>query len=513
MGEPLQHAGEADEPIEVTYPIRHATGDLRWCWERGRAVDADDGTVTLEGLVTDITKRNRREQELKAQREFTEDALNVLDDVFFVVDPDSEQLLRWNDRLPETLGYSDDQLETMEVPDLIADDHLGQAREGMANAVSENSATVRADLVTSDGQRLPHEFRGRALHDDDEGGLLGIAGVGRDIGDHIHRQRELERFETVVQAVGDPVYALDEDGVLTFANDAIEEMTGYEVETLVGSHVDLILPDADVASGREQIERMLKDSQHRAQKFEVDVKTAAGDCIPSELHIALLPMDDGEFRGTAGIIRDITERKHREERLEQFAGVVSHDLRNPLNVIQGHIGVMQEDIDDQRVAAIATAADRMAELIDDLLTLAQQGDSVGETETVPLEMVAERAWSSVDAPGATLDRWTTETVDADPERLRDLFENLFRNAVEHGSDAAHVSVGSLGDGAAFFIADDGPGIPESERGEVFEHGYTTDEQGTGFGLSIVERIAKAHDWTVEVTESEAGGARFEFYTG
>jgi signal transduction histidine kinase len=105
--------------------------------------------------------------------------------------------------------------------------------------------------------------------------------------------------------------------------------------------------------------------------------------------------------------------------------------------------------------------------------------------------------------------------------------NLFRNAVEHGStgpdsqarqdaveqggDDVAVRVGDLGDGG-FFVADDGLGIPPDERDAVLDSGYTNSEAGTGYGLAIVDEIAAAHDWSLSVTESREGGARFEFRT-
>jgi signal transduction histidine kinase len=123
--------------------------------------------------------------------------------------------------------------------------------------------------------------------------------------------------------------------------------------------------------------------------------------------------------------------------------------------------------------------------------------------------VADSAWSMVDAREATLDVEDDVRILAAPDRLQQLFENLFRNAVEHGGADVRVSVGALGDGTGFYVADDGAGIPEEERDHVLESGYTTNEDGTGFGLAIVADIADAHGWDVAVTESEAGGARFE----
>jgi len=165
--------------------------------------------------------------------------------------------------------------------------------------------------------------------------------------------------------------------------------------------------------------------------------------------------------------------------------------------------------------AVADAHERMHTLIDDLLTLAQQGDEVGTLEPVDFDALVERCWRSVETDDATLDHRADRTIRADPNRLQQLLENLFRNSVEHGSRATPetadepvvITVGDLPGG--FCVADDGPGIPADERERAFEAGCTTSEDGTGFGLRIVERIAEAHGWSVAATESEAGGARFE----
>jgi signal transduction histidine kinase len=167
----------------------------------------------------------------------------------------------------------------------------------------------------------------------------------------------------------------------------------------------------------------------------------------------------------------------------------------------------------------------METLIEALLGLASSETNVTDVEPVAVAPVAERSWDSVDAYEAVLYVETEAVIVADESRLAQLFENLFRNAVEHGStslrstsshedavehgeDAITVTVGDLPDG--FYVEDDGPGIPESERDAIFDTGYSSTDGGTGLGLSIVETIADAHGWTVDVGASESGGARFEF---
>jgi signal transduction histidine kinase len=150
----------------------------------------------------------------------------------------------------------------------------------------------------------------------------------------------------------------------------------------------------------------------------------------------------------------------------------------------------------------------MEELIEDLLVLAREGGNTGETEPVDLGELLSDCRETVSAPEASFVVDTDRQIRADRSRLQQLFENLVRNAIEHGRPDVTVTVGDLADG--FYVADDGPGIPAEEHEQVFETGFTTTEDGTGLGLNIVKQIADAHGWDVAVTESDDGGARFEF---
>jgi PAS domain S-box-containing protein len=207
--------------------------------------------------------------------------------------------------------------------------------------------------------------------------------------------------------------------------------------------------------------------------------------------------------------RRATERlEARNDRLDRFASIVSHDLRNPISVLQGGLDLAEETGDPEDFERCRTAVERMESLVGNLLTLARSGGELGDRETVGLGDLAEACWHTVDTGDATLEVASPRTVFADPSRLRQLLENLVRNAVRHGGET--VTVGALEDGTGFYVADDGSGIPGAEREAVFENGYSTAENGTGLGLSIVRTVAEAHGWTVAVVESESGGARFEF---
>ncbi|MFB6281067.1 MAG: PAS domain S-box protein, partial [Haloferacaceae archaeon] len=201
------------------------------------------------------------------------------------------------------------------------------------------------------------------------------------------------------------------------------------------------------------------------------------------------------------------ELEQRKERLEEFASTVSHDLRNPLRVAEGRLALGRDECDNEHFESVARAHERMHVLIDDLLALAREGEDATEPEPVPLAECSEAGWRTVETADATLVTDADRTLTADRNKLQQLLENLYRNAVEHGGEDVTVTVGELEDG--FYVEDDGSGIPERARDEVFDAGYSTSDEGSGFGLSIVKQVVDAHGWEIRVTGSSGGGARFE----
>lgn len=239
------------------------------------------------------------------------------------------------------------------------------------------------------------------------------------------------------------------------------------------------------------------------------------------VHVRGEPLEiSGNVARVRGTVQDITERKWRErqlqdknQRLDRFARLLSHDLRNPLNVAKGQLELAKEKIGgpsetNGHLDAVGRALGRMNTIIDDVLTLtwSQQEVDADELEALRLAEVAEASWSHVDTAQASLQIDGDVGLQANEGRLRRLLENLFRNAVEHGGQAVTVQVGRLADG--FYVENDGPPIPPDKRDEVFESGYSTGDEGTGLGLSIVASVADVHGWTLGVADREGGGVRF-----
>lgn len=209
----------------------------------------------------------------------------------------------------------------------------------------------------------------------------------------------------------------------------------------------------------------------------------------------------------------------KSQQLEQFTSILSHDLRNPINIAEGYISRIESKETEEEVAVVDRALERMKSLIEDTLTLKQQSQPVDELEKHSIPELAESAWELVDTDSSKLQIVDQFEVACDDERIIRLFENLFRNAIEHNDDPVVIRLGihdTLTNSTrgntkkAFHVSDDGCGISKDERDQVFKIGETTTRNGTGLGLPIIKRIAEAHRWNVSVIESFDGGAKFVF---
>jgi len=236
-----------------------------------------------------------------------------------------------------------------------------------------------------------------------------------------------------------------------------------------------------------------------------------------------LQYDDGEIRGLVGHVRDVSERmeqrqalEQQNQRLDRFASYVSHDLQNPLSIATGYLDLAREG-DDAALDTVEDSIDRMQQLVDDIAILARGDEQTlhagPEGTLVAIQQriveIARNVWSVLSTDAATLEIDLPEStvVYAGEQEFRSMLENLLKNAIDHGGEDVTVRIGATSDG--FYVEDDGPGVPAEERDQIFEQGYSTANGGTGTGLAIVSTVAAGYDWTIEVTEGNTGGARFE----
>ncbi|EMA66335.1 PAS/PAC sensor signal transduction histidine kinase [Halorubrum aidingense JCM 13560] len=341
-----------------------------------------------------------------------------------------------------------------------------------------------------------------------------------------------ERFREFLEYGTDIVTVVDADGRVRYESPSVEEVLGYEQGSMVGrSPLGYVHPD-DRERVTERFYRALNDPD-AAPTLEYRYRTADGDWAWLESQTRSLPADVAVGRLLINS-RDVSDRKERErrltdrnERLDRFASIVSHDLRNPLSVIRASMEMARLKDDTEPLERGERAADRIDQLVSELLTLARQGSGIDEPTEFDLAGVVREAWGTAGSEDATLVLGEDARVRGDRGRLRQAFENLFRNAVEHaagdghdrgdGVDSLTVVVSATDEG--FVVADDGPGVAPEHREDVFAPGFTTREDGTGYGLDIVREIVESHGWEIDLcgdgcdvasppTGSVPDGARF-----
>jgi signal transduction histidine kinase len=304
-------------------------------------------------------------------------------------------------------------------------------------------------------------------------------------------------YATAMKYSPDALLVLDQDRQVVSANEHGNELLDA-LDGSLGTPLSESVPAFDPEStSNELVELELSSKETTYHRVFVEPLTRGGRRV-----------------GWVVVLRDETDQQRQQkqlqektEQLELFASTISHDLRNPLNVAQGYLQLAQSEVDREELDKVESAHSRMEEIIEEVLALARAETQTQELAPVPVENVVERAWENVTTDRADLRVETDRTVLADRTMMNHVFENLIRNAVEHGGGGVTITVGDLDDG--IYVEDDGAGIPPDEREAVFEVGYTGTTDGTGFGLSIIKQIVDAHDWEIEITESSGGGARFE----
>ena len=324
-----------------------------------------------------------------------------------------------------------------------------------------------------------------------------------------------EQFTKLVQYATDVIGVVSPEGKWRYLSPSTKRIMGYEAEELIGEiGFDYVHPD-DVEGAMIEFSKTLEDPEIVGQSEFRYEHPERGWVWTSNR--ARNMIDDPHIQGLIVYTRDITERKQKEQalkdkktKLEEFTNTLSHDIKNPLGVARGNLELIRERFDDgaEPIDNVEAALNRIDSIVNRTLVSADGADIQEQFETVSLAEVIDRSWSMVETESATLEAEADVQIQAHRDSLQQLFENLINNAIRHGGSSATVRIKEIEDDG-FYIEDDGPGIPEDERENVLKRGYSTKDRGLGLGIPIVDEICSAHGWTLQITESDNGGARFE----
>ncbi|MGK2943110.1 MAG: ATP-binding protein, partial [Desulfuromonadales bacterium] len=355
-----------------------------------------------------------------------------------------------------------------------------------------------------------------------------------------------QRLQDIIDFLPDATFVVDKGGTVMAWNRAMEKMTGVSKEQMLGQG-NYAYSEALYGERRPTLIDLVQkpDFGQNMDFTEGDVNAHA---LFDELYLSRLyggkgayvlakasPLCDrkGTFNGAIESIRDISDRKEAEEKLEAsnreleaFVYTVSHDLRTPLTPIIGYADFLSEayrdQLDDQAIsclAEISIAGNKMHRLMEDLLELAKVGQLDMPHEPVDASAVVEEVLEALAQQIVQAEVQVTVTtlpmIRVPRTLLYQVLSNLISNAIRHaGKQGSPIEIGGEchADSLSLYVRDHGPGIPSTEREHIFEAfyrgSYAKDSAGSGVGLATVQKIARLYGGKARVEETPGGGATF-----
>ncbi len=524
---------QSDETESETFEMEiiHADGTHREYEDHVSVMYDEDGAYEGSvGIVRDIKERKERERELEQYETIVETVPYGV----FVLD-EHGTIVSGNERAAEMIGIQKGAVVGTSVPDLIDQEILSATvletyNEIVGDLVSDASdrETGRFEFtICPDGTDEERIFEARIALRPYDDAYRGIVGVMQDVTDRKQRIEELERYETIVQAVPDALWSADEHGYFTFINEAGVEQFGYTQEEIQSNeiHFSEIVADDEVEKFSEALVRLLSEDYDTGENAVVQYTGIRKDGrrFPAETYLSPMePTEEGV--ASAGIARDISDRKQREERIEVLDRVLRHNLRNDLNTILANAELLIDRLrtrhDDEQGAKIAEVAcsqtQQLVEISSNVRQIQQalERDRMDHPEIDAVELVATVVSSfQTTNPDVTIETELPDRalVEAD-ESLELVVENVVENAIEHhDSDHPEIKVSiseqecERGEWYEITVRDDGPGIPTQELVAVDgDRTVTPLRHGSGIGLWAVAWIVQSFDGSVDIAADEAG---------
>ncbi|MFY4812430.1 PAS domain S-box protein [Haloarcula sp. AONF1] len=405
----VERVSESGERVDAEFRT-DVNGETRWLRTSGVIEERDAQAPRLVAIATDITERKERERTLRANNDSLQELTQLATGNGLSEAETVDRVIEIGlDRLDMTFGYlsriedgvheiqtvtGNSPLESgtqtpledtycqrvLESGDLYAITDA-TAEGGHAADVYRKSgvACYVGGLITVDGEPYgtlcfgDEQARSESFSDSEEAFMkLLVEWVNHEL-ERRHREDELERYENIIEAVDDGVYALDSEGYFQFVNQAMTDLTGYSESELLGSYTGFIKNDSVVERAESIVQEMIFGDRDDEETFELEIQQASGDSFPAQDHMTLL-YDDERFAGTAGVIRDITEQKRRDEALsglldttrslmqaqtpQEVAETVIEATRSDLGFDHALVRLYDEETDTLRPAA---ASDKVPE--------------------------------------------------------------------------------------------------------------------------------------------------------
>ena len=521
-----------------------------------------------EKLQAEIIERHRLTASLRESEEKYRTILESIEDGYFEVDL-TGSFNFFNDSMNRMLGYSRDELLGVNYRQYMAKENARKVFETF-NQVYKTGKADKAfywKLLTKEGAELFVEVS-ISLKRDREGRPIGFQGIARDITERRRAEealRESQRqLSDIIEFLPDATLVIDNEGKVIAWNRAIETMTGIKKEAMLGKgDYEYALP---FYGDRRPILIDLALHPDRGMEKQYTAIQTVGDILFGEAFTPNLPSGDIHLSATASVlrgengeviaaiqcIRDNTERKKMEERLNRaekmealgtLAGGVAHDLNNVLGVLLGYSELLLEKLPEdsplRRYADnIMRSSVKSATIIQDLLTLARRGVNVSEVvdlNRLVFDYLRTPEFEKMNSYHPDVKIWTEFedgllNIKGSPVHLEKTIMNLVSNAAEAISGQGEVTIRTEnryldqriqgydemkdGDYVVLTVSDTGCGLSANDLVKIFDPFYTKKvmgRSGTGLGLAVVWGTVKDHNGYIDVQSEEGKGTTFTLH--
>ncbi len=494
--------------------------------------DDEGEIVAVCGVSTDITEQKEREQTIKETKQRLTVALEGTETGVWEWDIETDEVT-WTESTERLFGVEPGSFEgTYDAfAGYIHPDDLPE----LERALEETMATgepfkTEYRIRTADDRLLWAEGRAELTEGDD--GSRRMVGVISEITSRKEYEMALkatrEELRKIIDLVPDLVFVKDRDGEYLLANEATAEAYGKTPAEVEGKSESEIIPDADDSAAFRQDDLAVIDSGEPRTIAEETLTTAAGET--RVLQTTKIPYEVPETGEDAvlGYARDVTDLKEYERTLEEqrdrltlLNQVVRHDIRNQLMVVESYTELLEESLPDDQsrmyARTVIEAAKQAAEItetakdVTDVLLQVGVERSPMSLRTALTDQIAKTR-SDQDRVRVSVDGSVPDVTVLADELLEAVFRNLLTNAVSHNDkDVAEIAVSArVSDGTArVSIADNGPGIADDHKEDIFQEGEKGLESGsTGVGLYLVKTLVDRYDGDVWVEDNEPTGSVF-----
>ncbi len=446
---------------------------------------------------------------------------------FFIINPESKYV-KVNDAACRLLGYSKEELLEKTASNLVFEEDLPLARKHHSKLKETGKSVTEFRLKRKDGQPVYVILNATQLPD---GNLMAFC-------ENITERKKAEealwesevRYEQLVDRLPEMVFEIDLTGHIAFANLRAVELLGYSKDELEANFdANRLVAPEDVLRSRENMRLMF--AKGLRQSYEYVFVRKNGERFPVLLNSEPIIKND-KIVGARGIVVDITERKDMEKRLQEqerlaaigtTAGMVGHDIRNPLQAMTGDVYLARAELVHtpqskerknalENLQEIEKSIDYINKIVADLQDFARAIYPVGkETDLVRLfkEILLKSNLPDSIKVFCKVDK-DAKRAFVDPELLKRVLSNLVLNAVQAMPEGGELSVSAFikDEGFVIEVKDTGVGIPEDVKAKIFTPMFTTKSKGQGLGLAVVKRLTEAMNGTVAFESEQGKGTKF-----